>query len=135
MGDLTFMAYCRDELISNSLTVGDPLAEVQLEAENALEFVQKARFGLIVDIIVGQVGFTRTLRGLTPKFGCFNDERFDELQFERHLESSPVSMLPDFWYRIRKTQARFFAGDYASAVDASLRAQQLLWTSPSQFEV
>src|SRR5262249_20417628 len=25
-------------------------------------------------------------------------------------------------------------GDYASAVDASLRAQQLLWTSPSQFE-
>jgi hypothetical protein len=79
MGDLTFMAYCRDELISNFLTVGDPLAEVQLEAENALEFVQKARFGLIVDIIVGQVGFTRTLRGLTPKFGCFNDERFDEL--------------------------------------------------------
>ena len=29
---------------------------------------------------------------------------------------------------------RFFAGDYATAVDASLRAQQLLWTSPSQFE-
>ncbi|MBV8417708.1 MAG: AAA family ATPase, partial [Verrucomicrobia bacterium] len=76
MGDLTFMAYCRDELISNFLTVGDPLAEVQLEAEDALEFVQKARFGLIVDIIIGQVGFIRTLRGLTPKFGCFNDERF-----------------------------------------------------------
>jgi PAS domain S-box-containing protein len=134
MGDLTFMAYCRDELISNFLTVGDPLAEVQLEAEDALEFVQKARFGLIVDIIIGQVGFIRTLRGLTPKFGCFNDERFDELRFERHLESSPVFSLSDFWYRIRKTQARFLAGDYASAVDASLRAQQLLWTSPSQFE-
>src|ERR1700751_259574 len=134
IGDLTFVAYCRDELISNFLTVGDPLAEVQTEAENALEFVQKARFGLIVDIIIGQVGFIRTLRGLTPKFGCFNDEGFDELQFECHLESSPVMALPDFWYHTRKTQARFFAGDYASAVGASSRAQQLLWTSPSQFE-
>ena len=34
----------------------------------------------------------------------------------------------------RKVQARFFAADYATAVDASLRAQQLLYTSPSQFE-
>jgi PAS domain S-box-containing protein len=134
MGDLTFMAYCRDELISNFLTVGDPLAEVLSEAESALEFVQKARFGLIIDIIIGQVGFIRTLRGLTSKFGCFNDEGFDELQFEHHLTTNPVLALPEFWYRIRKTQARFFAGDYASAVEASLRAQQLLWTSPSQFE-
>jgi predicted ATPase len=134
MGDLTFMAYCRDELISNFLTVGDPLAEVLSEAESALEFVQKARFGLIIDIIIGQVGFIRTLRGLTSKFGCFNDEGFDELQFEHHLTTNPVLALPEFWYRIRKTQAHFFAGDYASALDASLRARQLLWTSPSQFE-
>jgi PAS domain S-box-containing protein len=134
MGDLTFTAYCRDELISNFLTVGDPLGEVQREAEDALAFVQKSRFGLIVDIIVGQVGFIRTLRGLTPKFGCFNDEGFDELQFECHLASAPALMLADFWYCVRKAQARFIAGDYASAVEASLRAQRLLWTSPSQFE-
>jgi hypothetical protein len=31
-------------------------------------------------------------------------------------------------------QARFFAGDYESAVDLSLRARRLLWTSPSLFE-
>jgi PAS domain S-box-containing protein len=134
MGDLTFMAYCRDELISNFLTVGDPLAEVQREAEDALEFVQKARFGLVIDIIIGQLGFIKTLRGLTPKFGSFDCEGFDELQFERHLTSNPVLALPEFWYRIRKTQARFLAGDYASAVHESLRAQQLLWTCPSQFE-
>ena len=29
IGDLTFAAYCRDELITNFLAVGDPLAEVQ----------------------------------------------------------------------------------------------------------
>jgi PAS domain S-box-containing protein len=38
------------------------------------------------------------------------------------------------WYWIRKLQARFFAGDYASAMEASSRAQRLLWTSPSYFE-
>ena len=134
IGDLTFAAYSCNELITNFLTVGDPLADVQPQAENGLAFAKRARFGLVVDLITAQVGLIRTLRGLTQKFGCFNDEEFDELQFERHLASNPVLMMPDFWYCSRKVQARFFAADYASAVHASLRAQQLLWTSPSQFE-
>ena len=114
--------------------MGDPLVEAQREAENGLEFAQKARFGLVIDIITAQLGLIRTLRGLTPKFGSFNDGHFDELPFERHLASDPVLALPECWYWIRKLQARFFAGDYASAIDASLRAQRLLWTSPSLFE-
>jgi PAS domain S-box-containing protein len=134
IGDLTFAAYSWNELITNFLTVGDPLADVQPQAENGLEFAQRARFGLVVDIMTAQVQIVRMLRGLTPKFGSFNDEHFDELQFERHLASNPVLGLPEFWYWARKVQARFLAGDYASAVDASLNAQRLLWTSPSQFE-
>jgi PAS domain S-box-containing protein len=43
--------------------------------------------------------------------------------------------LPECWYWIRKLQARFLAGDYASALDASLKARQLLWTSLSNFEM
>lgn len=134
IGDLTFAAYSCNGLITNFFAAGDPLAEVQPEAEKGLAFAQRARFGLIVDIILSQLQFVRTLRGLTPKFGCLSDEAFDELEFERHLASNPVLMLTDFWYCARKVQARFFAGDYAAAVAASLRAQQLLWTSPSQFE-
>jgi PAS domain S-box-containing protein len=134
MGDLTFIAYCRDELISNFLTVGDPLAKVQREAEDAVAFVRKARFGLIIDILLGQVGFIRTLRGLTSTFGCFDDDSFNEFEFERHLASAPALMLAEFWYYVRKAQARFIAGDNASAIEAALRAQRLLWTSPSQFE-
>ena len=30
---------------------------------------QKARFGLVIDIITAQLGLIRTLRGLTPNFG------------------------------------------------------------------
>jgi signal transduction histidine kinase/GAF domain-containing protein len=42
--------------------------------------------------------------------------------------------LASCWYWIRKLQARFFAGDYESAIRAELQAQRLLWTSPSFFE-
>jgi hypothetical protein len=131
IGDLTFAAHCCCELVTNFLTVGDPLAEVQREAENTLAFVQQARYGLMVNIIIVQVRLIRTFRGLTPKFGCFNDDGFDELEFERQLASNQAA---DFCYCALKVQARFFAGDYATAVDASLRAQRLLWTSPSQLE-
>jgi GAF domain-containing protein len=134
IGDLIVAAYSCDALNTNLLAAGDPLVEVQREAENGLEFAQKARFGIVIDIITAQLGLIRTLRGLTPKFGSFDDGQFDELRFERHLASEPVLALPECWYWIRKLQARFFAGDYASAVDASFRAQRLLWTSPSLFE-
>ena len=42
--------------------------------------------------------------------------------------------MPRCWYWIRKLQARFFAGEYAAAVEASSRAQSLLWTVVSHFE-
>jgi PAS domain S-box-containing protein len=134
IGDLTFAAYSCYNLNTNLLAAGDPLNEVQREAENGLEFAQKARFGLVIDIITAQLGLIRTLRGSTPKFGTFDNEGFDELAFEQHLASDPVLAMPVCFYWIRKLQARFVAGDYASAVDASLRAQRLLWTSASLFE-
>lgn len=133
-GDLTFAAHSWNELITNFLAVGDPLAEVQVEAENGLSFARRARFGLAVDLMTVQVRIIRMLRGLTPQFGFFNEEDFDELRFEQHLANNPVLGLPEFCYWVRKTQARFFAGEYASAVDATLNAQRLLWTSPSRFE-
>ena len=134
IGDLTFAAYSRLDLNTNLLASGDPLAEVQRETEHGLEFARKMRFGLVVDRITAQLGLIRTLRGLTQKFGSFDDGQFDELTFEGYLSGNPALALPECWYWIRKQQARFFAGDYAAAVDASLRAQRLLWTSPSCFE-
>jgi PAS domain S-box-containing protein len=135
IGDLTFAAYACNNLNTNLLATGDPLGDVQREAENGLDFARKARFGLVIDIITAQLGLIRTLRGLTPQFGSFNDEQFDESRFEHHLQSDPRLALPECWYWIRKLQARFFAGEYSFAVEASSKAQRLLWTSPSFFEV
>jgi PAS domain S-box-containing protein len=134
IGDLPFSTLSCNHLITNLLAAGDPLVDVQRKAEEGLEFAEKGRFGLVIDRFAGQLGLIRTLRGLTPTFGCFDDERFDELRVERHLSSSPMLAIPECWYWIRKLQARFFAGDYASAVEASAAAQRLLWTSPSFFE-
>jgi len=135
IGDLTFAAYSCNNLNTNLLATGDPLGDTQREAENGLEFARKARFGLVIDIITTQLGLIRTLRGLTPEFGSFNDARFDESRFENHLQSDPRLALPECWYWIRKLQARVYSNDYASAIEAASRAQQLLWTSPSFFEV
>jgi PAS domain S-box-containing protein len=134
IGDLTYAAYSSHFIVTNLLTSGDPLGEVQREAENSLTFAQNTRFGFAADIITGQLGLIRTLRGSTERFGCFDDERFHERQFEGHLASHQGLALPQCWYWVRKLQARFFSGDYAEAIDASSKAEKLLWTSPSELE-
>jgi PAS domain S-box-containing protein len=133
-GDLTYAAYCGNQLNTNLLMAGDPLAEVEREAEHGLAFAERARFGFIVDRIAIQLGLIRTLRGLTPIFGCFDDAEFDELRIERRLAANPDLALAEFFYWTRKLQARFFAGSYASAIEASSRAQALLWVASSQLE-
>ena len=135
IGDLTFAAYCCIHLIENLLAAGDPLVEAQREAENCLAFAQKLRFGLVSDIISLQLGLIRTLRGLTPKFGSFDDEQFNELWIERRFSENADFTPVECLYWLRKLQACFLGGDYTAGVNASLRAQSLLWTPRAALEV
>jgi PAS domain S-box-containing protein len=130
-GDQTYRAYGYSSLVSNFLASGVPLEEVQREAESGLEFAQKVHFGLVVDVLQGQLSFIRTIRGLTPVFGSFCEDGFDEGPFEQHLEGL---LWPNSWYWIRKLQARFYAGDYRQAVAAAAKAQPLLYTMAAFFE-
>ena len=133
-GDLTYSGYSCQVLITNLLAAGDPLLDVQREAETGLAFAQTARLGFVAGVITSQLALIRSLRGLTRKFGSFDDEQLDELQFERHLSSKPDLALPECRYWIRKLQARFMAGDYSAAIEASESARRLLWTSKSFIE-
>jgi predicted ATPase/signal transduction histidine kinase len=133
-GDLTYGAFSWHHRIANFLTAGDPLVDVQREAQQGLQFVKSACFGLEIDVIATQLAFIRTLRGSTETFGCFDSEEFDERSIERRLCQDTRLAFAEFRYWTRKLQARFFAGEYASAVYASLKAQRLLWTSPSSLE-
>ncbi|SDC61344.1 PAS domain S-box-containing protein, partial [Cupriavidus sp. YR651] len=133
-GDLQYAAYTRNDLNSNLIFSGEPLSEAQDEAEHGLAFAEKSRFGLAIDIIATQVALIRTLRGLTPKFGCLDDAKFDELRIERRFAENPELAIAACWYWIRKLQARCIAGDHAAAMDAAANAKALLWTTASFFE-
>ncbi|MGF6998324.1 trifunctional serine/threonine-protein kinase/ATP-binding protein/sensor histidine kinase [Paraburkholderia sp. GAS32] len=133
-GDLTFSGYCGNNLITNLLGAGDPLGDVQREAESGLELARKMQFEFVADVMTTQLRLINALRGLTPDFGSFNDAAFDEDRFEQHLGADPGLALVACWYWIRKLQARFHAGDYVSAIAAGSNAELLLWTSPFCFE-
>ena len=134
-GDLTYAAYSCSDLISNLLTAGAPLGDIEREAKNALEFVRNVRFGLIGDTITGQYRLIRTLRGLTPDFSSFDDAEFDDSRIEQRLESNPRLAVAASRYWIRKLQASVYAGDHASAVAVASKAASLLWTVPTQIEL
>jgi len=134
IGDLTYGAYVGNELNSDLLFAGEPLHEVQGEAERGLAYAGKVRFGLVIDLITTQRALIRTLRGLTPTFGCLDDGQFNELRTETHLSGNPALVLAASFYWIRKLQGRYIAGDYAAAMDAASKAQPLLWISSTFFE-
>src|SRR5580700_10811444 len=134
IGDLTYAAYACHNLNSDLLFAGEPLPQVQAEAEHGLEFAEKMRFGLVIDIITTQLALVRTLRGFTPKFGCFDDAQFNESRIEFDLSSGQRLATIACRYWIRKLQARYIAGDYATAIDAASKAQPLLWTVSALFE-
>jgi predicted ATPase/signal transduction histidine kinase len=135
VGDLTYAGYCCQNLIPLLIANGNSLAEVQSEALKRLEFARKIKFGLVIDSLTGQIALIRQLRGLTLDFSSFDDGEFDENTFEQHLERDPLLAFPACWYWIRKLQARFYASDYFAALGAAVKAESLLWTSPSFFEI
>ena len=133
-GDLTFASFASNSLTMLLLASGEPLDGVQGEAENGLEYTRRVRFGLFADIMTGQLGLVRALRGLTSDISSFGDEQFDERRFQERLEKDPRLAFAACWYWIRKLQARFHANDYAGAIAAADRAQSLMWKSPPFFE-
>ncbi|QCP48886.1 PAS domain S-box protein [Trinickia violacea] len=130
-GDPTFAAYACRNLSSNLLASGDPLDQVAREAGHGLEFARTVRFEFIVDMISATLALVGTLRGETAKFGSLDIGVFTERSFEARLTDLPALALPECFYWIRKLQARFFAGDYASAVDACEKAEKCFSTSAS----
>ncbi|KJK17234.1 histidine kinase [Burkholderiaceae bacterium 16] len=129
-GDPTFAAYACRNISSNLLASGVPLDRVEREAEHGLEFARTVRFGFAADMISAPLALVRTLRGETAKFGSL-EVGPTQRSFEARLTGHPALALPECFYWIRKLQAGFFAGDYASAVDAAGKAERCFSASAS----
>jgi PAS domain S-box-containing protein len=134
VGDFTFVNYANLGLNSALLVAGATLNEVQRQAELTLAFAQKARFSGDVYQAISQLALVRSLRGLTPKFGCFDGELIEELAFERHLAGNPHLQIHECFYCVRKMQARYFAGEYRDALEASTKARRLFFMLPAHIE-
>ena len=130
-GDPTYAAYACWNLTSSLLTAGDPLEQVEHEFERGLALARTLRFGFVADMISTPFALVRMLRGETEKFGVLDDGRFTERSFEERLTGQAALALPEGFYWIRKLQARFFGGDYASAIEAAQQAERWFATSAS----
>ncbi len=128
-GDLRVEIQSRVCLNNLLLPAGDPLVEVQTEAESSLNEAQKAKFGYFIALSEIQLALVRTLRGSTKALGSFEHAQFDPIGFERDLHNYPPQMYFCYWNR--RLQALYFAGEFASALDASLKARPLLRTLPT----
>jgi predicted ATPase len=109
-GDLLFAAFCQAHLISFGLASGTRLNDLEAEAERYLESTRRARVDFVTNQIMTQLALIRMLRGLTPKLGCLDDGRLDELQMEHHLSGNPALEIAAWWYWVRKMQARYLRG-------------------------
>ena len=92
-----------DQSVTTLLVRGDPLDEVWRESERALDFVRKARFRDVADIIVSQQRFIATMQGRTANFSTFNDAQFDEATFETQLTGDRMRAMVCFYW-IRQTE-------------------------------
>ena len=135
VGDFTYAAVSAERLNMNMLAVGDPLGDTQQQIEASLDFKERRPFLVIILSIMPQLGLVRSLRGLTRTFGTFDDGQIDERQIEDQLASNSIFAIGEFNYWVRKLQARFFAGDFAAAIEAASRAQRLLSMAPPAIEV
>ncbi|MGV7214671.1 AAA family ATPase [Bradyrhizobium sp. UFLA05-112] len=119
-GDPTYASLASRGLSSILLASGHPLDQFEREAQDALAFVQK--YGFFLDRLSAPIALARTLRGKIAKFGSLDDGEFTERSFEDRITGQPARAFLECYYWIRKLQARFFAGDYVSALEAAEKA-------------
>jgi hypothetical protein len=126
-GDPTYASLAARGLSSILLALGHPLDQFEREIGDALEFVQ--RFGFFLDRLSAPLALARTLRGRTTKFGSLDDGEFTERSFEERITGQPSRVFLECFYWLRKLQARFFVGDYTSAIEATEKVEAWYATS------
>jgi PAS domain S-box-containing protein len=133
-GDLSIACYSSHHIVTDILARGDRLDEVWRESDRGLDFVRKAKFRDVIDIIVAQQRFIENMRGRTANFSTFSDATFDETAFEAQLTEDRMATMV-CWYWILKLQARFISGDYEASIAAARKAKALLWASDANIQL
>jgi PAS domain S-box-containing protein len=132
--DITFACFSRNHIITDMLLRADPLGEVWQETLNGMEFVERAKFKDVQDVILSQQRFILNMQGATASFSSFSDVNFDEHAFEAGLGSHRMNTMV-CWYWILKLEARVISGDECEALAAREHAERLLFSSPGHIQL
>ncbi len=123
-GDLTYKAYGLRSLISNMMSSGEPLAEVEQEAYATLQFMRESHFGLAADSLMAKMILIRKLRGQGLEEGLFAGDR-DESEFALRLGRGSARLtLAAARYHICKLQEHYFERDFSAALVAAAQARR-----------
>ncbi|PSO24786.1 AAA family ATPase [Bradyrhizobium sp. MOS002] len=133
IGDVLYASHCRSHVIKNLIASGEPLHELELEAANGLGIARKTGSSFVYCIILNKLYLIRRLRGRSLDLRLFDDTEVNESDYEQYLESDSNLTNPKYAYWTRKLQACVFTEDYASGVDAAVKAQGML-LGPSPVE-
>ena len=119
-GDLAIACYSSQYTPAELLVRGDHLDTIWRESEKNLEFVRKARFRDVADIMVSQHRLIASLRGLAAPEAA----ALDEAAFEAQLSGQRMPAVAG-WYWTVKMQERYLSGDYPAALAAARQAAPL----------
>ena len=125
-GDVPVACFSCHHTIMGMLIRGHSLSEVHREAERGLDFVRKAGFRDVYDMIVGIDRFVQAMRGRTRDLSTYDDDGFSEAEFESELARDRMPTLL-FYYYVVKLMARFLSGDHEAALAVGEKSKGLLW--------
>lgn len=121
-GDLAMSCYARNHLVSDLIQMGRPLAAVEQEANQGIEFARRLGFRDIEILIQAQRDFIRHLqRGLEAEPA----ERTDAV----------VSASTACWRNLYEGVAAYWFGDRARAERALADADALAWSLPAHIDL
>ncbi len=120
--------------ITNLLASGEKLAEVQREAELALEFVKRARPGIAPHHFMGQLALIRSLRDQEPREQRPDGEGEIPQPPLGEPEKRPYLANIEFFNAVFKLQELFFYQNHAAGIAMAAHASRLRWASIGCFE-
>ena len=119
-GELEFAVYATGTLILTRFHMGDPLAEIAAEIENALPTAINGKIKAGVDYELAYRQAIRCLQGRTHAFDRFDDDAFDETSHVAACGGNPLSLS---LYYITRLQTCFLARRFERAIEMSAAAR------------
>ncbi len=127
-GDMPFTCFAQLNLLQNRIDSGEPLPDIQPDADEFLKLVERVQFNSMNVPLRELINTLRVLRDQPVDWGPLSDPE----DFARYMKD-PFSAVTACWYWIHAVQNRVFDGDAAAALEAAPKAEALLWTSLSFF--